>query len=210
MPRHYIIYDVETAGLDPQRDALVSVALLVLDGDTLSERDHFYSVVNDPGKALNPEALAVNGITLEEIAAGMELEAAIAKFNEMVAGAKTVDGYPILVAHNAEFDANFLNARGADIRFTADTMWLSRWTYPYQKANLKALCERLGIPQQDAHNALADARMTAECLRELVKVRGRFPKPMPLEILHELNAEFSAKIDARRAKREIEAQAAPA
>jgi DNA polymerase III, alpha subunit (gram-positive type) len=201
MPRNYVIYDIETGGLDPKNDALMSVAILVLDGTTLTEIDRFYTVVKDPGKNVDKDALKVNGLTPDEIQNGMPINIVIDEIRNLVIRAKTEDGYPIMTAHNAAFDAGFLNERGANIQYTVDTMWLSRWKFPYQKATLKALCERLGVVQTNAHNAMGDVLATADCLRALVLKTGKFPNPMPLSRLNELNTDFVKKLDEYKARK---------
>jgi DNA polymerase III alpha subunit (gram-positive type) len=156
----FIVFDLETGGLNPVTDAIVSVCAIVLDGDTLKETYRYYTIVKDlPEKRVTEDALKINKLTQEEIDSGEPIENVLS-----VLRALFVNRVP--VAHNAEFDAKFLNLRGFDIKEATDTMLIARYRWAGASARLGDVCTRLGISSDGAHNAEADVSMTCELVRK--------------------------------------------
>lgn len=167
-----VVFDLETGGLDAKTNAIVSGAAIVLNQE-LQEIVKFYAVVNEPEKLVTPEALQVNGLTLDEIREGLPIE----EFTEIV---KTLSKDAIMVCHNAAFDLGFMNARGLGFTHAIDTMFLSWAKWPGQKAKLSMVCERVGIPVVNAHNSLADVEMTVNLLRYFAAGSGDGLSPSPI------------------------------
>jgi len=158
--KKFSVCDVETGGLDPQKNALVSVAIVLLD-ENLEEISRHYTLVKDsPDKIIEQQALDVNKITLEQIAKkGKPIEEVMVRVKELIDGT-------ILVFHNGSFDSSFLNARGTNITTSIDTMDISWKRWPEKKAKLGLVVERLGFSIEGAHNSLYDALMTAKILKK--------------------------------------------
>lgn len=154
--KKYSVLDFETGGLNPKDDALVSVGIVVLD-ENFNQVDEYYTIIFEPNKIINAEALQVNGITHDEIKNGKPILDVLADIRRITAGT-------IFVNHNSAFDIAWLNERGFNISESVDTMDLAWARWPGQKAKLGIVCERLGIPVENAHNSLADAKMTAKIL----------------------------------------------
>lgn len=155
----YCVFDLETGGLSPANDAIVSIGVVVLD-EGLNEIEHFYTIVKDhPEKNVSQEALLVNNLTKEEIEKGMPIADMMVKFAELTRDA-------IIVAHNAAFDTAFMNNRGFKFQQAIDTMLLSRKVFPGKSAKLSFVCQRFGIEVKDAHNALGDVMMTVQVLKK--------------------------------------------
>lgn len=170
------VFDTETGGLNPAEDALASIAVVTLD-EQLNEIDRYYTLIIEPNKNLGQEALNVNGLTIEQIIKdGKPIENVLEEVHELLDGSEN-----ILVAHNIQFDASFLNFRGFNITSGIDTMLLSRRVFPKQPAKLSAVCMRFGIEVKDAHNSLGDVLLTAEALRKFAKstwLNALEPKPI--------------------------------
>ncbi len=167
----YTVIDVETTGLDPARDRIVELALVLLDADG-HELGGFDTMV-DPGSVhgareihrLAPEALALAPAFIE------------------VAGevASVLQG-STLVAHYAKFDLSFLHAEfdraGMPLPelgsiCTIEAARAAGLAGPY---GLDSLAGRVGIELGTAHEALADARACAELFR-LLLATGRIDPP---------------------------------
>jgi DNA polymerase-3 subunit epsilon len=159
----FAVVDVETTGLVPGTDRVVEVAVVRTDahGAVVDE----WSTLVDPGG--DPGASDIHGITLADLHGA-------ATFAEVAPElARRLDGR-ILVAHNLPFDAAFLAAeqrpslRGATGGLC--TLQLSRAVLgrPAGGWSLGALCTEVGVPLDDAHRALADARATAGLLEALL------------------------------------------
>ncbi len=112
-----IVIDVETGGFNPQTDALLEIAAVLIemrgDGSLARGETHRYHVAPFPGANMEPASLAFNGIDPHHPlrpAIG-EHDALQRIFREVRTAVRAADcTRAILVGHNAFFDLNFLNA----------------------------------------------------------------------------------------------------
>lgn len=167
---------METTGLDPSVDRIVEVAVVRCDPDgaVLSE----WSSLVDPGR--DPGPTAVHGITAGDLAAAPPFAAVVDQLHEQLRDA-------IVTAHNLDFDAAFLAVEGRRTGRVGPTgpglctMALDRSLSPGRPEgySLAACSAAAGVPQPEAHRALADARVTAALLRALLDgvPVGRRPWP---------------------------------
>lgn len=171
----FCIIDFETAGLYPALNAIVSVGVVRLD-ENLEEVDRWYTVIKDyPDKVISDEALKVNGITREEIEAGMPVDLALNILNGVF-----LHGC-VPVAHNASFDFDFLRKRGFDYPEAICTMENSMRIWPTQKAKLGLVYNRIyGHDFTGAHNALDDTLACADVLRWQAKKDPKYLIPKPI------------------------------
>ena len=172
-----VVIDVETAGFDESKDALLEICAIVLDIDefgrfVLTEPLHFH-VEPFQGANLEPSALKFNGIDVNNPfrMAVSEKQALSEIFNTVKSELSKQDcTRAILIGHNAFFDLGFLKAATERVKIkspfhqfsTLDTVTLSALYYGetvLAKAMVKA-----GIEWDDsqAHSALYDTQNTAE------------------------------------------------
>lgn len=168
IPDNCVVFDTETTGFDPENgDRLVEIgAVRMTDG--LPTRDTFHRYIN-PQRAVPDAAVKVHGLTTQFLSDKL-------LFSEIAKDFLSFVGDLPLVAHNAEFDAKFLNFEltklGIDIfpatRFV-DTVPIARRKFPGQKVNLDALCRKLKISldSREKHGALIDSELLAEVCVEL-------------------------------------------
>jgi DNA polymerase-3 subunit epsilon len=160
-----IILDTETTGLSPEAgDRIVEIAGVELIDRQLTGK--FYHQYIQPERLIDPEAIAVHGITdafLEDKPLFQEIAEALLAF---LAGAE-------LVIHNAPFDVGFLNSEFRRLNsfspITAhcqilDTLAFARKKHPGQQNSLDALCRRYKIDNsaREVHGALLDAHLLAQ------------------------------------------------
>lgn len=161
-----VILDTETTGIDPsQGHRLIEVGCLELVNRRLTGKS-FHRYFN-PGREVDPEAMAVHGLTNEFLADKPLFADEVDAFLAFVEGAE-------LVIHNAPFDVGFLNhelallGRGlgtiTDFCTVLDTLVMARSRHPGQKNNLDALARRYGADQRDRtyHGALLDSEILAD------------------------------------------------
>jgi DNA polymerase III epsilon subunit-like protein len=152
-----VCLDTETGGLD-KSDALMSLAMVQLDAD-LCETGTYETLVQDPGRNINDEAVKKNGLSPLQIAAeGLPVGIVMAH------AAIALDG-AIVAAHNAPFDLGFLDERGYHANVYLDTMDIFAVQFPGKRKGLTAACQHLGIDTSNEHNALADSKRVAALLR---------------------------------------------
>ncbi len=103
-----VVVDVETTGLDPQRDRIVSVALIRSSFDVLKENPNglhgetMDALVN-PQRRIPKQASRIHGITDEDVSDK-------GPFSEVAQELRDFIGELPIVAHNVSFDKGFLNA----------------------------------------------------------------------------------------------------
>lgn len=170
----YVVADCETGGLNPLKNALISVAAIGLD-ENLNEIGRYYAVVKDlDDKIIEDDALKINGFTREQILKeGKDIRKVIAMLEKLFENA-------IPVFHNGPFDAAFLNVKGMRITSCIDTLQIARYKFAGQSARLSDVTRRLGFAVENAHNSLGDTIMTAQILREFAKTDPSILKPAPI------------------------------
>lgn len=163
-----IVFDTETTGLDPlQGHRVVEIGCVELMNHIATGRT--YHVYLNPQRTMPTEASLVHGLTDEFLSDKPIFAEVVDQFLEFV-------GEAPVVAHNAGFDMNFINAELTRLGFPAlakeraiDTAAMARRMFPGAPASLDALCKRFGVDlsERQLHGALLDARLLAEVYLEL-------------------------------------------
>lgn len=155
----FIAFDTETTGLNSTTDRVIEIGAVKFDKTGII--DKFQTLIN-PQKAIPPECTEINHITDEMVKDAPVAEEALKSFVDFIK-----DG--ILVAHNANFDLNFINAELERSNLSAlknkalDTLTFVRWAYPLLgKYNLQLMAKLMDISVTDAHRAFDDARVCME------------------------------------------------
>ncbi len=164
-----IIFDTETTGLDSREDRVIEIGAVELVNRFPTSRT-FHHYINPDGRPIHPDAQAVHGISLADLADKPVFAEIAEKFIEFIDGAK-------LIAHNANFDMGFINAEFArlghpaiDAARVVDSLALARRKHPMGPNSLDALCRRYGIDnsRRTKHGALLDSELLAEVYVELI------------------------------------------
>lgn len=164
-----IIFDTETTGLDAREDRVIELGGVELVNRFPTGRT-FHHYINPQGRAINPEAQAVHGISAADLQGKPVFADVAEEWFSFIDGAK-------LVAHNATFDVNFLNVEferlghpQIDPGRVVDTLALARRKHPMGPNSLDALCRRYGIDntRRTKHGALLDSELLAEVYIELI------------------------------------------
>jgi ribonuclease T len=178
-----IVIDVETGGLDPQADALLAIGAVCLNVDGKIEGTFHTLVAPAAGLAVNPSALAVNGLTPSP-AWPPEREAlrAFANFCQRWAPA-------LFAGCNVPFDRAFLSAAARrcslpepvgrhilDIKSLALALHVNGvLSLPIKRRmpspSLDSILAALRLPGREGphHDALTDAQLTASALWRLLE-----------------------------------------
>lgn len=181
-----VVVDVETGGFDAQRDALLEIAVVLveMDAEGRLRRGKTYSthVVPFPGANIDPRSLEITGIDPDHPLRGAldEREALELMFKPIRQALKTEDcSRAILVGHNAAFDLGFLNAairRTGNKRSpfhpfsTFDTVSLSGLAFGQTVLAKSLVAAGLSFNAADAHSAVYDAEQTADLFCAVVNL----------------------------------------
>lgn len=169
----FAVVDLETTGFNPQKDRIVQMAAVLMNGRG-EVVDTFDTVV----KPESPEqyehgAEHVHGISREMVQNGMPLRDALSHIWSFTDG-------KVFTAHNARFDISFLEAESERVGMKRqvtnylDTLALAREVDSdrQRKHSLQALCEHYGVTVERAHEAMSDAKATATILMKLIDELG--------------------------------------
>lgn len=172
----WALVDVETSGVVARRDRVLSVAVVTIGPD--GEQTGEFSTLLNPG--CDPGPVHVHGLTAERLLGAPTFEQVAGRI-----GALLQDR--VLVAHNAQFDYDFLAHEFARARLYLPvsqrlcTLALNRQVDP-PAADMKlgTLAAHYGVPQTRAHDALDDTRVLAGILRATLREAARLDLPLPL------------------------------
>jgi DNA polymerase-3 subunit epsilon len=192
-----IVLDTETTGLDQSRERIIELALLRVDIDNATGLPlgavQVYDGLEDPGKPIPPEVVALTGIHDADVR-GQTLDAARV--------AELLEGVDLVIAHNASSDRPFVEKRFA--QFTA-----LNWACSIADMDWKAQGQgsaKLGELAQakgwffDAHRAEMDCHALLAVLAQKLPVSGHTALAQLLQVaqrpsytLQATNAPFEAK-----------------
>ena len=159
--------DIETTGLDENREAIIEVAAVKFNGRR--KEDEFTTLVN-PGKAIPDFITGLTGIDNSMVRSAPHLRDIMHELTAFVGDA------PIL-GHNVKFDIGFLRKAGLfQYNQTIDTYELASVLMPTaSRYNLGSLGQQLNIPLPATHRALDDARVTQACYVRLLDMARELP-----------------------------------
>ncbi|MEU1619291.1 TerD family protein [Streptomyces sp. NPDC005722] len=172
----WALVDVETSGLQPRRDRVLSVAVVTLGPDGVQTGE--FSTLLDPG--CDPGPVHVHGLTPERLRGAPAFEQVAGRIGAMLRDR-------VFVAHNAQFDYDFLahEFARAGLLLPVDrrlcTLALNRRVDPpTEDLKLGTLAAHYGVRQVRAHDALDDTRVLAGVLRASLREAARLDLPLPL------------------------------
>lgn len=162
MTKQIVAFDLETTGVDTQKDAIVQIGLVKFDSETFKEIDsRSWYILPDNGAKMNIGAIEKTGLTDEFIASnGL-------KINDIWDEAVTfIGGCDILTFNGNHFDVpmlyNELSRNGLSFTFTGRKFYDARKIeLARHKTSLMDTYHRYYNEDfENAHDALADVRAT--------------------------------------------------
>ncbi len=171
----FVALDLETTGLDSERDAIIEIGAIRF--DQWRELDTFSTLVN-PSRAVPLQITQLTGITDDDV-----FQAPL--FSSIKAELIAFVGSDTIVGHNVGFDLAFLRQqRCLNHNAHIDTFLLATILMPHEsRYSLGKLMESLGIVFESRHRALDDARASMKLFLEL-KARAA---NLPIQTLCEIN-----------------------
>lgn len=178
--------DTETTGLDPVKNDIVQIAGIIVENGNVLEKINIFCKPENL-IAVQPEALAVQGRTLEELLTYPSVKDAYVKLIGTMK--KYVNPYDKkdkfhLAGQHIQFDIDFLknfflkcsdnyfgswfNYYSLDL-FALASLLQAGGYISLQNLKLATICEYCGVPLTNAHDAMADIEATRACFRFLVK-----------------------------------------
>ncbi len=170
-----VAVDIETTGLDPDRDAITEIGAVKFNGSRIEAE--WSSLVN-PGRHIPEFITGMTGIddAMVRHAPG---------FGEIAADVQAFIGDSAVLGHSVRFDLGFLQKkvsfRGNKV---VDTYELASVLIPNAgRYNLGSLCKELGVLLPATHRALDDARATHGIYVRLESLAEELPSDLLQELL---------------------------
>jgi predicted DnaQ family exonuclease/DinG family helicase len=175
MPQTYVALDLETTGLDADRDAIIEVGAVKFRDD--GELGTFSTFVN-PGRPIPLAITELTGIRDEDVSDAPSLHDVLARLARFV-------GQCPIVGHSVGFDLAFLRRHSQVFENQPlDTFELASVLLPHaERYSLVTLATMLGIELEQAHRALDDAQATRRLFRTLLRRAASLPPRTLKEIV---------------------------
>lgn len=163
----FIVFDLETSGLNPAGDEILEIAALRLKGKDIVGR---FEALIRPTKPISPEVEKVHGLNeIFLLANGRNLKEVLAEFVNFI-------GDSILVGHNIRtFDWLFILNNLQKIsqplpqNKIIDTLELSRKLLRLPRYNLAEVGKHFNYEHQNAHRAMPDVEFNTKVFIELME-----------------------------------------
>lgn len=166
-----VVYDVETTGLNVERDQIIQLAAVKLDGAGKVKEKFVKLVV--PTADISDGALKTHGFSLEYIKnnGGISPVEALKAFSDFARGC-------VLVGHNSsKFDRAVVTRQISECGLPPlencaeyDTLSLAKLLCPdFENYKLETLCKKFNIINERAHDAYFDVLATAKSLSHIVE-----------------------------------------
>lgn len=180
--RRWALLDIETTGVNPDKDEIIDVGYLLFEGDQCIKK--YQSLVRYEGK-LSQFIQKLTGIK------SSQLKKAPA-WSEVAEELKDLIGCEIL-AHNAQFEESFLgeffrrNAVDGEVTTFVDSMDFLAWMYPDRSSlNLEGFLQDFNLAEKEMHRGFEDS---VDLLKVLLVARNDLKK------YHEFDAFFTSTLN---------------
>lgn len=162
----FTAFDTETTGITPTNSRIIEMGAVRFTKDGILSK---WSGLFFPDQILSPFIISLTHITQEMVDAADPINKHLPSFLNFIKDT-------ILVAHNAQFDLNFLNAEcencGLPVtkNYAVDTLQLSRIIFPEaERHKLDCLADYLGIDKGSSHRAMDDAITCMELFKKCLE-----------------------------------------
>lgn len=165
-----IVFDTETTGFNAEEgERLVEIGAVELINHMPTGKT-YHQYIN-PEKEVPEDAFRVHGLSYDFLKDFPTFDKVADEWLEFIGEDS------ILIAHNAQFDINFVNYELKQLNKTpltwdrvVDTLEIARNMFPGARNNLDALCRRFGVDNSSRtnHGALLDAELLAKVYLELM------------------------------------------
>jgi ATP-dependent DNA helicase DinG len=198
LARVYVALDIETTGLDAERDTILEIGAVRFKGNQIYDT---YSTLINPGRPIPYKIQQLTGITPTDVNDAPHIDDVLPKLRRFV-------GDNPIIGHNVSFDLGFLRKQGLfEHHANIDTFEMASILLPFAgRYGLTHLLNYLNIeipPEDQAHRALDDAqatqrlfealldqarRLDGRIIEEVARISGKSDWPLAV-VFQDLNRE---------------------
>jgi ATP-dependent DNA helicase DinG len=170
----FVALDIETTGLDPQREAILEIGAVRFNGRRVEQE---WSTLVNPGRPVPGFITQLTGISNQMVAHAPPISDVRAELADFV-------GDAVIIGHNVRFDLSFLQRyRLFAYNETIDTYEMASVLMPNaNRYGLGPLANQLIVPLPATHRALDDALVTHGVYLRLHEMA----LDLPLEVLADI------------------------
>jgi len=170
-----VALDLETTGLDPERDAILEIGALRFSDHRIEAE---WETLINPGRRIPPYITQLTGISDAMVRDAPPIDAVLDELVDFVGNA------PVL-GHNISFDLSFLRRHHIlGYNDSLDTYEMASVLLPTAgRYNLSALAQALGVLLPATHRALDDAKVTHALYLRLLEEALDMPASILAEII---------------------------
>ncbi|WP_059053481.1 PolC-type DNA polymerase III [Paenibacillus senegalimassiliensis] len=162
----YIVFDIETTGLSVTQNKIIEIAAVKMEEG--KEIDRYATFVN-PHVRIPYNIQQLTNINDEMVKDAPDVDEVLKQFVQFA-------GDAVLVAHNARFDVDFVNAKLKELGLpemtnpVLDTLELARMLFPTMKNHrLNTLAAKYKVSLENHHRAIDDTLALGEILNGLLE-----------------------------------------
>ena len=176
----FVVFDLETGGLDPWRDEVLSIGAVRMHGGRIDLGSAYETLVRPFRTLPSAQSVRVHQLTPSELKGKPPMEEALPGFLEYC-------GDAVLTGWHVELDLAFLRAFSKRLGFpavknrTLDVLGLYLAIrgghgsqlldeLPLKDATLYTVARALGVSPKGAHDAMGDAFLTAQVLQRFLSI----------------------------------------
>jgi len=171
---NFVALDIETTGLDPQREAILEIGAVRFNGRRVEQE---WSTLVNPGRRVPTFITQLTGISNQMVAQAPPISDVRAELEDFV-------GDAVIIGHNVRFDLSFLNRQHLfSFNDSIDTYEMASVLLPNaSRYGLGSLASQLVVPLPATHRALDDALVTHGIYLRLHDLA----QDLPLELLADI------------------------
>jgi DNA polymerase III epsilon subunit family exonuclease len=164
---NFVIFDIETSGLDPIRDEILEIAAIKLIGD--KEAGRFEALIQ-PTRPVSPEVEKIHGLNeLFLLANGRRNDEVMTDFfgflGDAIVSGHNIRGFDwlFILEHLRRKKQPFLQNK------IIDTLELSRQLLSLPTYNLASVAGHFGLEHKNAHRAMPDVEVNTKVFLRLME-----------------------------------------
>jgi DNA polymerase III epsilon subunit-like protein len=168
-----LLIDFETTGLSLEDALPIQLGAILLDKESLEEKDSFLSFINQDVSGMSEESAKIHGITQNDLNKSPKQQEVITDFLNKFGTEVYLASWNEMLDHTML--KKMLESVDKDI-YVHDYHYIDIWSIAYMQLVKKGRGDivrseptfrHFGLPARNAHNALEDCRHTAEVLRKV-------------------------------------------
>jgi DNA polymerase-3 subunit epsilon len=165
-----LIVDCETTGLSPKDSQIIEIAAILYS----VKHNNILQTCSTLIPCKHNPVQYINNISADLTNEGYFYQSALSRIKEMITDCDAI------VAHNAPFDKGFL---GTFIPEFLEKEWICtkndfKWPVILQRKRLQDVCDAMGVPYINAHRALQDCLLIANCFSKIENLSSHFHSKM--------------------------------